>query len=99
MKKKEKETISANDINKYIYCPYQWYYEKVYGIKELKRLKQELNEKYGYVDVSLANFKKGQKFHNSYYNKNVNKSRLKIAFYLLCLILGIALGVYFYWIY
>lgn len=23
----ERETISAHEINKYDYCPYQWYYD------------------------------------------------------------------------
>ena len=27
----ERETISAHEINKYDYCPYQWYYERLYG--------------------------------------------------------------------
>ena len=34
----ERETISAHEINKYDYCPYQWYYERLYGRAELRRL-------------------------------------------------------------
>ena len=36
----ERETISAHEINKYDYCPYQWYYERLYGRAELRRLMQ-----------------------------------------------------------
>ena len=37
----ERETISAHEINKYDYCPYQWYYERLYGRAELRRLLTE----------------------------------------------------------
>ena len=28
--------ISANEINRFVYCPYQWYYRRYYGQKDLK---------------------------------------------------------------
>ena len=39
----ERETISAHEINKYDYCPYQWYYERLYGRAELRRLYTQRN--------------------------------------------------------
>lgn len=39
-----KETLSAHELNKYTYCPYQWYYEKKYGRAELRRMRKEYLE-------------------------------------------------------
>ena len=30
------KTISAGEINKFVYCPYQWYYQRLYGNKNLE---------------------------------------------------------------
>ncbi|NLK20516.1 MAG: PD-(D/E)XK nuclease family protein [Epulopiscium sp.] len=61
------KTISAGEINKFIYCPYQWYYQRVYGNKELRELVKMRNEQYGYEDASLSNFERGNRFHKKYH--------------------------------
>ena len=48
----ERETISAHEINKYDYCPYQWYYERLYGRAELRRLYAERNARL-HLELSL----------------------------------------------
>ncbi|KXL53556.1 hypothetical protein CLNEO_07820 [Anaerotignum neopropionicum] len=63
----ERKTISAHEINKYSYCPYQWYYEKLYGRKELRRLYQERNEALSLQDGMTANFTKGLEYHSRNY--------------------------------
>lgn len=73
MRKNNEPAISANEINKYTYCPYQWYYEKIYGAKELRRLKKELNERLNLEDATMSNFVSGQKFHNKHKYFDVNK--------------------------
>lgn len=74
--------ISANEINKFCYCNYQWYYEKVYGTKEIRRINSEYCKENGFENKALKNFSRGQKFHNRY----VFKYRIK-KFFKLCLIL------------
>ena len=44
------KTISAGEINKFVYCPYQWYYQRLYGNKKLRELVKIRNEYYGYGD-------------------------------------------------
>ena len=56
--------ISANEINRFIYCPYQWYYGRVYGQKVLKEKYLALERKEAPYE---GNFKRGLKFHEKYY--------------------------------
>ena len=63
----ERETISAHEINKYDYCPYQWYYERLYGRAELRRLYAERNARLHLEDSLSANFRKGEGYHQRSY--------------------------------
>ena len=57
------KSISANEVNKFLYCPYQWYYERLYGSAEIRELYKERNERLGLHDIAYSNFKKGQAYH------------------------------------
>lgn len=63
---KNKARISANEINRFTYCPYQWYYKRTYGNAELtkryKALKLETSEHESF-------YTKGTKHHTFYYHK------------------------------
>lgn len=63
---KNKKMISANEINRFVYCPYQWYYTKVYGQKAIR-------EKYKALPHQKSqhenNFTRGLKFHKRYYKQ------------------------------
>lgn len=63
----ERKTISAHELNKYAYCPYQWYYERLYGRKELRRLYHERNERLSLEDSLSSHFTKGEHYHNASY--------------------------------
>lgn len=62
--KKVNTKISANEINRFVYCPYQWYYGRSYGQKELKERYKALGTGKSSQD---HHFKKGVKFHKRYY--------------------------------
>lgn len=74
--------ISANEINKFCYCNYQWYYEKIYGISEIRRLNSEYCEKNGIKRGTSKNFARGRKFHNSYLFKFKIKRLFKIVLFI-----------------
>lgn len=61
-----KKTITPSEINKYMYCPYQWYYERMYGAKELRRLKKEAVSSLNITGSSNNRFQKGLRFHKNY---------------------------------
>ena len=63
----ERKTLSAHEISKYDYCPYQWYYERLYGRKELRRLYVERNERLHLEDSLASEFRKGEKYHRRSY--------------------------------
>lgn len=63
----ERKTISAHELNKYAYCPYQWYYERLYGRKELRRLYQERNQRLGLNDSVQSRFRRGEEYHKKRY--------------------------------
>ncbi len=75
--KNDKNTITPNEINKYLYCPYQWYYERFYGRKEINELYKERNKKLKLDDKTYSNFKKGVNFHNAYYIKHESLKFIK----------------------
>lgn len=66
--KKEKinnnKKISANEINRFVYCPYQWYYGRYYGQTALKEQYKALGSKSSKTENHFA---KGVKFHKAYY--------------------------------
>lgn len=93
--KNPRNTITPNEINKFIYCPYQWYYERKYGTDELKRLHNEIVLKYNLEDKTKSNFVKGLEFHNNYGNKNKFKRIVKNILFSVILILM----MYFYYKY
>lgn len=74
------EKISANEINKYSFCPYQWYYERLYGAKYIREKQKERNEALCLKDKTLSNFNKGIKFHNYYRLKRTFIFILKLIF-------------------
>ena len=63
----ERKTLSAHEISKYDYCPYQLYYERLYGRKELRRLYVERNERLKLEDSLASEFRKGEKYHRRSY--------------------------------
>lgn len=76
----ERKTISAHEISKYDYCPYQWYYERLYGRKELRRLYMERNERLQMEDSLSSRFRKGEEYHRrSYFWLKLKRSLWKVA--------------------
>lgn len=65
--KKDLKTLSPNEMNKYTYCKYQWYYEKKYGTKTLRELVKQRNEELGLDDKTYSNFQRGLEYHSRYH--------------------------------
>lgn len=84
--------ISANEINRFVYCPYQWYYGRIYGQKVLKEKYQALKKESGPYE---GNFRKGLTFHEKYYKSYKWKKRLEVFIVLLCL--GLWIGGLILW--
>lgn len=88
----ERKTISAHEISKYDYCPYQWYYERLYGRRELRRLYTERNERLHLEDSLASEFRKGEKYHRGhYFSLRLRRTARKL---LLLLFVAAALGGY-----
>jgi hypothetical protein len=66
---KKVNTISPNEMNKYTYCKYQWYYEKKYGTKTLRELVKQRNEELGLDNKAYSNFQRGLDYHSNYHFK------------------------------
>ena len=88
-----KETLSAHELNKYTYCPYQWYYEKTYGRAELRRMRKEYLEELGLEDSTTANFVRGEDFHRKLYRQH----RLRQILWKI-LILAVFVLILVYWV-
>ena len=82
---KDNNRKSASEINKFVYCNYQWYYSKTYGDKKLKDLYKNRNKKTNKktnvknTNNSSKNFQKGLEFHNNYLEKNKKLNALEIT--------------------
>lgn len=90
--KNARTRISANEINRFMYCPHQWYYKRYYGTAEL-------NEKYKALGIESSTYEahliKGLDHHKKYYFK-YNVKRVLQALVGLTLLLG-ALGMVIEW--
>ncbi len=84
--KKINRKISANEVNRFTYCPYQWYYGRIYGQKKMKEMYQQLGIG---PSPDKANFKKGLEFHKEYYSKYEEKETQKSAMGVILLIVVI----------
>ena len=81
------EKISASEINKYCYCQYSWYYERLYGKKYIREVYKERNEKLGLTDKTINNFKRGVDFHDKFLIRR--KIRIIIRFILFVIFISI----------
>ena len=69
--------FSAGEINKYVYCPHQWYYQRIHGATELRALRRELYPKSTELNSQTArNFKRGRDFHDSYQRRETARRLL-----------------------
>ena len=93
--KNNKKTITASEVNKYTYCPYQWYYGRYYGQKELLELHKDKQRELGNKKSTDSNFQKGIKFHNQYYRKDKLRKRIKLILFLAILLASMLIYYYF----
>ncbi|MFV0439677.1 MAG: hypothetical protein ACK5LV_00070 [Lachnospirales bacterium] len=86
--------ISATDINKYTYCNYAYYYEKVYGANKLRQLKKEYNKLNGFESNNEA-FKRGQIYHDNYLKRSKGLKLVKIMglFVLIIILVFVTRGI------
>ena len=94
--KKEDKPISASELNRYSYCPYQWYYERLYGMKELRRLYQERNERLGLTDKAAGNFTRGLEHLRKSYRRLRWRTRLRRFAAVLVTLILLGLTGYFW---
>lgn len=89
MKNQDRPMISANEINRFMYCPYQWYYKRHYGHKYLQ-------EQYKAMGLSSSNhennYTKGTNYHSTYHRRYRFK-RLVQMIVVLCLVALLLRGV------
>ncbi len=90
----ERKTISAHEISKFDYCPYQWYYERLYGRKELRRLYVERNTRLNLEDSLASEFRKGEKYHRRSYLLLKWK---RIFWKLMVILFAVAVMVGYWW--
>ncbi len=88
---KDRHTIAATELSKFAYCPYQWYYERLYGRNELRRLETERNERLGLEDKRKEFFERGTDYHHDTFVKTGRRRRRAAA----ALVIIIATALYF----
>lgn len=79
----DSEKVSASEINKFTYCPYQWYYERKYGAKYIRQRFRDLNP--DYISDKESKFSRGNSFHKFYRFKYILK-RMAIVILILTII-------------
>ena len=89
--KARNQTISASEINRYMFCNYQWYYERKYGAAELRRRKKEHLEELGIVPGGDSHIQRGLTFHARYGQRR----RLRLVYMWLRAVAIIAIFIYF----
>lgn len=91
--KKESTRISANEMNRFMYCKSQWYYKRIYGVRVLNEMYKELG-----IESSNheSNFEKGMRHHKQYHFKYRVLRLLRLG--VLLVIIGLAIKVVGQWI-
>jgi len=90
------KSISANEINKFTYCPYQWYYERLYGAAYIRELYKERNKILGLRDTAFSNFRKGQNFHSKYGEESQPGGMFRRVAIVIIIIAAIIAGYMYY---
>jgi len=88
---RDDKTISASEINRYIFCNYQWYYERKYGAAELRRRRKEHLEELGIEPNQNSPLQRGLVFHARYGRRR----KLRLAYMWLRAAVIIAIFIYF----
>ena len=92
---RDKETISASEIGQYLYCHYQWYYNRIYGAEHLRELRKAYLAEHGVeTDATESAFARGRKFHEGWRGRQRRKRALAVGFALLILL---AVGIWAWW--
>lgn len=91
-------TISASEINRFIYCNYQWYYERFYGRQYIRKLCNERNAELGLNDSSLSKFSRGNEFHKNYLSGRRRAFLLKLSAVVIILLVGLAVTYFMLYI-
>ena len=99
--KNDSEFISANEINKFLYCPYQWYYDRLYGTIHIRNLYKERNQEHGLDDTVYRNFNKAHDYHDSYNSDSSASSGAGLRMFrriaiLIAVIAGVVCGYLFH---
>lgn len=88
--KKELVKISANEMNRYMYCSYQWYYKRTYGPGELQKRYKALGiESSNHENHYVKGLKHHSRYHHAYQAKRIIQGM--IAILTLALIVGVML--------
>ncbi len=91
--------ISASEINKFCYCNYQWYYEKVYGTANLRKNNADYVKSKNLKNKDMrqrnTNFERGRQFHNSYVRKYKIRQAIKTITFLI-IIFAIIYFIYYF---
>lgn len=87
------EKITANEINKFVYCPYQFYYERMYGKQEIRLIRANLLEEKGYTDKTKSKLRKGLDFHKNY---KTGRTRVYPIFKMIILVILLVIGISFH---
>lgn len=78
-----KETLSPHELNQFAYCPHQWYYEKIYGKAELRRLRKAYLDSLGIsYHPEKSNFVRGAQFHE----ENYRRLRRRAVIWKICIV-------------
>ena len=89
----DSEKIAASEINKYMYCPYSWYYERRYGRRHIRKLYLKRLDELNLTDEVEVNFLKGQSFHDEDFGKS--RRIVKVVFAVI-VVLAVLLLFYFF---
>lgn len=91
--------LSASEVNRFCYCPYQWYYERLYGHGEIQALYKERNRALRLKDSTRSVFAKGNEFHENYMSQYSRYStRPKLGRFIAALVLAAFLLAIILWV-
>lgn len=77
----DRTTISASEVNRYVYCPYQWYFERYYGRSKLFQMAKTKKAKPKQIKKTTeqkrqSHFARGRAYHAKEYEYLKRKQKI-----------------------
>ncbi len=91
----DRTTISASEVNRYTYCPYQWYFERYYGRSKLFQMSKTKKAEPALKKSKTSHLARGRAYHAKEYENFKRQQKIVWAILILIAVIIVACVILF----